>query len=460
MTTVPLPSPRVISADQSAELLDGLTDAEAIDETNRCLYCYDAPCMQACPTHIDIPGFIRKINTGNTTGAARRSLRDNFLGGTCARVCPVKELCEGACVLNATDKPISIGRLQRYAVDTAVEHMSTDAVIAPFIADTTDGARVLVVGSGPAGLSAAAHLAQKGHRVTVWERDELPGGLSSTGIIPLREPLDVALEEVDMVRSLGVEIELSREMGGMEELEASAADFDAVFLATGLGAVPELRIPGADAIRDGLGYVRTAKLEPDLLPAAGHVVVIGAGNTAIDAATMARRSGAEATIVYRRTAAEMTAYEHEYQFALGEGINFRFLASPVEIAVDAAGNVTGLVCEEMELGEADGSGRRRPVATGNRTVIGCDLVVRAIGQEGYDGSRLPLDRGYIAVDDSFRIPGMSNIFAGGDAVRSTGTASTVMAVEDGKLAAAEIDTYLESAAMNAGGDDGRTDHNG
>lgn len=446
MTTVSLPTPASWKTTDTGETLAPFTSAQAAAEAGRCLYCFDAPCMNACPTHIDIPGFIRKISTGNVRGSARTILRENFLGSTCARVCPVHELCEGACVLNDTDRPVPVGRLQRYATDTAAAQLTVEEFAAPYLPETRTGRSVLVVGSGPAGLSAAAELAHAGHEVTLMERDTVPGGLSTTGIVPLREPVDIALREVDMVRALGVTLELGRGLDTAAQLTEAAEDFDAVFLATGLGHVPDLGIPGHELIRDGLDYVRTAKLAPESLPHARHVVVIGAGNTAIDVATMARRVGAAATVVYRRTAAEMTAYEHEYHFAVSEGINFLFLTSPKEVLTDGAGVVTGLRCDRMELGAPDHSGRRRPQPTGDETVVPCDLIVRAVGQEGYADSPLglPTDHGYIAVDDAFAVPGLPNVFAGGDAVRVTGTASTVAAVQDGKLAARAITAFLES----------------
>lgn len=422
------------------ELLPPMTAHEASVEANRCLYCYDAPCMQACPTHIDIPTFIRKIGTGNLRGSARTILESNFLGGTCARVCPVQELCEGACVLGADHKPIQIGRLQRHAVDHVQERGLSLFTPAP-----ATGRRVAVVGSGPAGISAAAELAKAGHAVTLLEKRELAGGLSTYGIISLREPVEVAQREVEMVRALGAEVRTGYELRTRADLSGLLADHDAVFLGLGLGAVPAMGIPGEEAVLDGLEFIETAKLRRHDLPPARRVAVIGAGNTAIDAATMARRAGAEVVMVYRRTEAEMTAYRHEYEFALHEGIGFAFLTQPVGVELDGQGGVTGLRCVKMALGAADASGRPRPEAVpGSEFVLPCDAVVKAIGQEKPALAAelgLALDGGYVAVDRDLRTS-LDRVWAGGDCVRVRGSASTVMAVQDGKIAAASISAAL------------------
>lgn len=430
-----------VSADGSAwqELLPPMTAHEATVEANRCLYCYDAPCMQACPTHIDIPTFIRKISTGNLRGSARTILEANFLGGTCARVCPVQELCEGACVLGADHKPIQIGRLQRHAVDHVQErglHL--------FQPGPSTGKSVAVVGSGPAGLSAAAELAKQGHTVSILEKRELAGGLSTYGIITLREPVEVSLREVDAVKALGVHVQTEHEVKTKADVDALLEQHDAVFLALGLGAVPAMGIPGEEHIHDGLEFIETAKLDRARLPSMTHAVVIGAGNTAIDAATMARRAGANVTMVYRRTEHEMTAYRHEYEFALHEGINFAFLTQPVEV-ISENGQVTGIKCVKMALGTPDASGRPRPEPVpGSEFVIPCDTVIKAIGQEKpalASELGLELEKGYIKVTDDLQTS-LSRVWAGGDCVRVRGSASTVMAVQDGKIAAQSIGKAL------------------
>ncbi|RIH87780.1 NAD(P)-dependent oxidoreductase [Calidithermus roseus] len=432
-----------------AEYYPPLTDHEAAVEANRCLYCYDAPCTHACPTHIDIPKFIKKIASENVVGAARTILEANLMGATCARVCPVQELCEGACVLNAEERPIMIGRLQRYATDYVYERG-----IDVFEPGPPTGKKVAVIGAGPAGLTCAGELAKLGHSVTVFEKRELPGGLSTYGIIRLREPVEVALAEVEMVKRLGVEVRTGMELGKNLSFDQLRREYDAVFLSVGLGAVPAMGIPGEEHIIDGLGYIEKSKLDPHGLEVGQNVVVIGAGNTAIDCATIAKRLGAQrVTMVYRRTDAEMTAYLHEYEFAKKEGIEFRFLTQPVRVIAEG-GRVRGLECVRMELGAPDASGRPAPVPVpGSEFVLPADQVVKAIGQEKPVLAQmlgLATERGYIKVSDDFEtsLPG---VYAGGDCVRSRGSASTVMAVEDGKLAAFAIHRKL--VPLRAAADD-------
>lgn len=424
-----------------SEQLPPLSAHEAVVEANRCLYCYDAPCTQACPTHIDIPRFIKKIATGNVLGSAKTILEANFLGATCARVCPVQELCEGACVLGSDHKPIQIGRLQRYATDY-VYQQKTEV----FKAGTPTGRKVAVVGSGPAGISCAAELVKLGHSVTLFEKRELAGGLSTYGIIVLREPVEVALSEVEALKRLGVEVRTKMELGKNLSFDELRTKFDAVFLGLGLGAVPAMGIPGEEHIQDGLEWIEASKMKPlDTIKVGDNVVVVGAGNTAIDAATIAKRLGAErVTMVYRRTEAEMTAYPHEYQFARLEGIDYHFLTQPVRVVTDR-GKVVGLECIRMKLGAPDASGRPAPEPVpGSEFVLPADQIIKAIGQEKPALAKelgLEAEKGYIRVNHDFAtsIPG---VYAGGDCVRAKGTASTVMAVQDGKLAAKSIHSAL------------------
>jgi len=431
---------RTARADALGELLPPMTRNEAAVEAARCLMCYDAPCTHACPTHIDIPKFIKKIATENLRGSARTILESNLLGATCARVCPVQELCEGACVLGTEHKPIAIGRLQRHAMDF-VYAKGTDL----FQPGEATGKKVAIIGAGPAGLSCAGELAKRGHSVTLFEKRDLAGGLSTYGIIGLREPAEVARAEVAMVERLGVKLETGKELGTDFTLADLQANFGAVFLGVGLGATPGLGIPGEEYIIDGLEYIEQSKLDAPNLVIGRNVVVIGAGNTAIDCATIAKRLGAsQVTMVYRRTEKEMTAYAHEYDFIKREGVSFCFLTQPVRVHAEN-GMVNSLECLRMSLGPADVSGRPSPQpVAGSEFFLPADQVVKAIGQQKPSlASRLKLktEKGFIQVNSNFEtsLPG---IYAGGDCIRARGAASTVRAVQDGKLAGHSIHERL------------------
>jgi dihydropyrimidine dehydrogenase (NAD+) subunit PreT len=426
------------------EVYPPYSEREATVEANRCLYCHDAPCMVACPTHINIPTFIRKIATGNIKGSARTILEANLVGASCARVCPTEVLCEGACVLRE-QRPITIGRLQRYATDWARQKN-----LKFFEAGKPNGYKVAVVGSGPAGLSCAGELAKLGFDVTCFEKKKLAGGLDTYGIVVFREPVEISLFEVKMVQDLGVKIKTECTVGKDIPFKDLLDSYDAVFISVGLGTVPELGVPGdsLEGVVDGLEFIEQTKVgKLDQIKYGKRICVLGAGNTAIDCATIARRLGAErVTIVYRRSEAEMPAYHFEYLFALGEGVSFMFLTQPVEV-IGKDGKVESLKCLRMDLGEPDESGRRMPVpAKGSEFTIPCDMLIRAIGQ------KKPADvikqlapygvkatsNGYIAVADETKRSDHPKIFAGGDCVRARGEASTVAAVQDGKVAAAAI----------------------
>jgi dihydropyrimidine dehydrogenase (NAD+) subunit PreT len=422
------------------ELLPPLTRNEAAVEAARCLMCYDAPCTHACPTHIDVPKFIKKIATQNLRGSARAILESNLLGATCARVCPVQELCEGACVLGAEHKPISIGRLQRHAMDFLYQK-GVDL----FQPAKASGKRVAIIGAGPAGLSCAGELAKRGHAVTLFEKRDLAGGLSTYGIIGLREPVEVALAEVAMVTKLGVKVETGKELGTNLSLADLQASFGAVFLSVGLGITTTLGIPGEEHILDGLDYIERSKLGVSKLVVGRNVVVIGAGNTAIDCATIAKRLGANiVTMVYRRSEKEMTAYAHEYDFIKREGVRFTFLTQPIRVHTEN-GSVKSLECVRMSLGPVDASGRPSPQPLpGSEFLLSADQIVKATGQEKPSLAsllNLKTEKGFIRVSPGFEtsLPG---VYAGGDCIRARGAASTVMAVQDGKLAARSIHERL------------------
>jgi len=437
LTDIPQSAARTNALD---ELLPPLTRNEAAVEAARCLMCYDAPCTHACPTHIDIPKFIKKIATENLRGSARTILESNLLGATCARVCPVQELCEGACVLGAEHKPIAIGRLQRHAMDFVYDNR-----IEMFQPAKSTSHKVAIIGAGPAGLSCGGELAKRGHSVTLFEKRDLAGGLSTYGIISLREPIEVALAEVAMLEKLGVKLKSGKELGVDITFAELQTNFEAVFLGVGLGATPALGIPGEDHIIDGLEYIEQSKLAARNLAVGRDVVVVGAGNTAIDCATIAKRLGAsQVTMVYRRTEKEMTAYPHEYDFIKREGVNFLFLTQPVQLHSEN-GTVRSLECLRMSLGPVDASGRPSPQPiSGSEFLVMADQVVKAIGQQKPSlASQLKLktEKGFIQVTADFEtsLPG---IHAGGDCIRARGAASTVMAVQDGKLAARSIHERL------------------
>lgn len=436
--------------EQFTELKPAFSPREAKIEATRCLYCFDAPCITACPTNIDIPTFIRKIAYDNTLGAAVTILEANLMGATCSRVCPVEELCEGACVLGSDHKPIEIGRLQRFAMD----HLYSKGK-QPFKIAEKNGKKVAIVGAGPAGLTCAGELAKLGYEVTVFERNALPGGLSTYGIVVMREPIRVALEEVQFIQKLGVDIKTQTEIGKDIQADELLKNFDAVFIGAGMGKVPDMGISGEnlEGVTEALSFIAETKLaEKDglehlkELPIGNHVAVIGAGNTAIDAATIAKRLGAErVTIVYRRSDKEMTAYEFEYEFIKNEGVEFRFLTQPVEV-IGENGKVTGLKCVKMQLEQPGADGRRQVEAVpGSEWILECDQVIKAIGQEKPAGLvkafGLETDKGYIKIDDTLKTSN-PKVYAGGDCIRSKGEAMTVTATQDGKIAARNIHAHL------------------
>src|SRR5215210_8177685 len=345
-----------------AEINPAMSAAEAGVEANRCVYCYDAPCTHACPTHIDVPAFIKKIASGNLTGSARVIYDANPIGATCARVCPVEVLCEGACVENTLmQRPIEIGRLQRYATDFALA-----AGLDVLKAGAPNGKSVGVVGSGPAGLSCATYLARLGYDVTVYERKALPGGLDTYGMAEYKMTQRVSTEEARQVERLGVKFRLDTEIGRDVSVEELESKHDGVFLGVGLGETGRLGIPGEEleGVYDALyGIERIKSRRWETVPVGRTVAVIGAGNTAIDAVTQARRLGAERVmLVYRRGPAEMPAYEYEYTLAKQDAVEFLWQTAPVEILAGEGGaRVAGLRCVRTEPGEPDASGRRAPV---------------------------------------------------------------------------------------------------
>ena len=422
-----------------------LTRMEVMLEANRCLMCYDAPCMTACPTHIDVASFISKIASGNLKGSARVIMDANPMGASCARVCPTEELCEGACVYKKDDSPIRIGDLQRYAVDYVRENG-----IELFSAGPPSGKSVAVVGGGPAGLSAARDLRRIGHAVTIFESKPELGGLNTYGIVPFRLASDVALWEADQVVKLGVRVRTNARIGTALCPQELLCDFDAVVLACGMGYVPELGIEGEtlSGVWDAIDFIERVKTGRNVGNLGSHVAVIGAGNTAIDALTCAKRLGVErVTMYYRRTASEMTAYEFEYEFAKQEGIEFRWQCAPTRI-LGKDGHVTGLELVRTELRPAVMGGRPSPaLLPGSQFVEPVDTLIRAIGQsrlsDVFAALGIAHDGGVVRVDDDLRTT-RAGIFAAGDCIFAKGSreAMVVEAAEQGKIAARSVDRYL------------------
>lgn len=411
-----------------APLLDPTAAAAA---ASRCHYCYDAPCVQACPTQIDIPSFIRKIGNGNLKGAAMDILGANPLGGMCARVCPTEILCEGACVRNHQDaQPVAIGALQRHATDWA---MATGAVRFTRAPDT--GRHVAVVGAGPAGLACAHRLALAGHRVTLFDARPKAGGLNEYGIAAYKTVDDFAQREVEWLLSVGgIALQTGVALGRDVTLDALRERHDAVFVATGLTGVRTLAIDGEQlsGVMNAVDFIEQVRQADALenVPVGRRVVVIGGGNTAIDAAVQSRKLGAQrVTMVYRRGVDAMSATWAEREFAQTSGVTLVTHAKPVRI-VGEGGHVTRVEFES---------------ASGERFAIEVDMVLKAIGQTlvpaGIDAALLTADGTRIAVDAHGRTV-LPDVWAGGDCAATDGIDLTVQAVQDGKRAAAAIDAAL------------------
>jgi glutamate synthase (NADPH/NADH) small chain len=423
---------------QFPDLHPALDSQSAVTEANRCLFCFEAPCMGACPTHIDVPRFIKKIAGGNLRGSALTILDANIMGLSCSRVCPVEVLCEGACVMHQQhQRPIDIGRLQRYAM----ENFYAEGAPLPdnWTGAEAAGRSVACIGGGPASLACAAELRRHGCRVTVFDNRALPGGLNTWGVAEYKLRAADSLREVEFVRSLGVELR-QMEIGTEAELSQLEGDYDAIFIGAGLGAMEKLGIPGETlpGVVDALRFIERYKTVADF-PVGGRVVVIGGGNTAIDAASAARRLGAdEVHVVYRRTERQMPAFSFEYIRAKAEGVRFHWLAQPVEIlARDGAAAAVRFV--RMRLGETDVDGRSRPLPVdGSFFELPCDLVIPALGQSRFlaelCASRgIGLQNGSIQVDRPTGRTANPRYYAGGDCVN--GGREVVDAVADGKRAA-------------------------
>lgn len=434
------------------EVFPGLTNQEAIEESNRCLYCYDAPCIQACPTGIDIPTFIKKIASGNLKGSAKTIMTANPVGASCSRVCPTEELCEGACVLNHSTKPIMIGNLQRYATDWAIKNQQV-----LFKPGKKNGRKVAIVGGGPAGLAAARELGLLGYNVTIFEAEKHAGGLNTYGIVSFRLPQDISYWEVKQVESLDVEIKTNTRVGKDISVKEIMDNYDAVLLAIGMASVPNLGIVGEDldGVYDAIDFVKETKTKPISNTFLGKkVVVIGAGNTAIDGATCSIRLGAEnVKILYRRTFEEMTAYEFEYEFAKQDGVEFRWLTAPKRIIGNEDGKVIGIECIKMKLGKSDDDGRARPIPIeGSEFILEVDAVIKAIGQSRYnqliEEFQLEHNSGVVKIDQQTYQTSNAKVYACGDVIfgKGQGEAMVVSAAQQGKDAAYAIHKQLSKTS--------------
>ena len=439
------------------EVALGYSLEQAQAEANRCIQCPKHSCVDGCPVEVDIPGFIKAIGDGDMPEAVRILKDKNSLPGICGRVCPQETQCEETCSLAKKEAPIAIGRLERYVADW--ERANKQSIGSPIIQPTPTGKRVAVVGSGPAGLTAAADLAKLGHSVTIFEALHTAGGVLMYGIPEFRLPKDIVQIEVDYVASLGVKVELDSVIGKLVTIDELLNNgYDAVFLGTGAGLPMFLNIPGENlngiySANEFLTRVNLMKAyqfpEYDTPVKVGkRVAVIGGGNVAMDSARCALRLGAdEVYIVYRRSEVEMPARREEVENAQEEGIVFKLLTNPKQMLGNEQNWVIGMECYEMELGEPDESGRRRPVVKeGSEFTIEVDVVIVALGTtpnpliasttEGLETTR----GGTVVADEETGKTVKSKVWAGGDIV--TGAATVISAMGAGKRAAADIDKYL------------------
>jgi dihydropyrimidine dehydrogenase (NAD+) subunit PreT len=429
-----------------ADINPPLTPSQALEEGSRCLFCHDAPCIKACPTEIDVPQFIRQVLSGNLRGSAKTILQANILGQSCARVCPTSVLCEGACVLNVDGKkPVEIGKLQRYAVDPVVANGTQ-----LFQAGAANGHSVALIGAGPASLACAAELRQLGYQTVIFDANPQPGGLDTYGIAAYKMRAEETLQEIAMIRSLGVEIRSGVAVGTGVSLADLERDYHAIFLGIGLGETDDLGIPGEDlaGCRDALSFIEETKSKSlDEVAVAKRVAVIGGGNTAIDVVTAARRLGAsEVFMVYRRGPEEMSAFDYEYELAKQDAVTFVWQASPVRVIDDGQGRVAALECVRTRRGEKDQSGRSSFVAVpGSEFHLEVGMVVKALGQKRKTDflaqiPNLELKNGCVVVDPITMRTKNPRYFAGGDCVNGGG--EVVDAVAHGKAAAAGIHKAL------------------
>ncbi len=411
-------------------------------ESSRCYFCYDAPCIEACPSEINIPEFIRRISTGNRKGAAVEILSANILGGTCARVCPVEILCEKACVRNKSeDKPVAIGLLQRFATDHIFENK-----IQPFTREASTGKKIAIVGAGPAGLSAAHNLSRLGHDVEIFESQPKSGGLNEYGIAAYKMLDEFAQREVDFLLSLGgIKVHHDKPLGKAVKLKELRKSFDAVFLAHGLQGVNSLQVEGEEikGVISAVDYIEALRESKNYteMKVGKKVVVIGGGNTAIDIAIQSKALGAdEVTLVYRRGAEDMSATSYEQELAQKHGVTIRYWSKPSSIQGDAKG------ITEAKFEKTRKNAKGQLEGTGEFYTLAADQLFKAVGQVmvpsllGEGSDLLELEKGKIKVDSNLQTS-LKGVYAGGDCILHKEDL-TVVAVQDGKIAARKIDEQL------------------
>ncbi|MHB2026692.1 MAG: NAD(P)-dependent oxidoreductase [Elusimicrobiota bacterium] len=438
-----------IYSENFKEIKPALKAEEARIEANRCLYCYDAPCIEACPTHIEIPRFIKQIASGDLMGSAKTILEANAFGHSCARACPVEVLCEGACVYHDwQEKPIQIARLQRRATDHLVE-----TGFEPFKPGPDNGRRAAIIGAGPAGISCAFYLRRLGFATTLFDKQKTPGGLNTYGIAEYKMAKKVSLDEIRRIFALGVDVKFGKEVGKDIPVEKLLSDFDAVFISIGLGSTRRLAIAGEDltGVWDAVDFIRHIK-DHDLKPLGKSeaTIVIGGGNTAIDCATQSKRAGARKVVMaYRRGLEDMSAYDFERDLAKQDGAEFLWNAAPVRII--GKKKVSAIEFQKTAVRR----GKLAPIA-GGKFKIPCDRVIKAVGQ----GKRLGLAKelglnlapdGRISVDGGTLKTSHPKVFAGGDAIN--GGKEVVNAAADGKRAAWGIHQTLFPGARPSAGND-------
>ena len=438
------------------EVALGYTEEMAVNEAKRCLQCKNHPCRSGCPVEIDIPGFIKHVAEGDFEAAYNVIAQSSALPAVCGRVCPQESQCEGKCTRGIKNEPVGIGRLERFVADWHRENVHTAPIVPEW-----NGHKVAIIGAGPAGLTAAGDLAKLGYKVTVYEALHVAGGVLMYGIPEFRLPKAIVQQEIDGLKKMGVDFECNMVIGKVLTIDELMDEYgyEAVFVGSGAGLPTFIGVPGENA--NGVYSANEYLTRINLMKAykenadtpiyhAKKVAVVGGGNVAMDAARCAKRMGAdEVYIVYRRSEKELPARLEEIHHAKEEGVVFKFLTAPLEVLSDENFNVTGLKCQQMELGEPDASGRRRPIPVeGSEFVLDLDCVIAAIGTSpnplirhttpGLDTNR----KGCIVADDEHGITSKDGVFAGGDAV--TGAATVILAMGAGKRAAAAMDEYIKN----------------